>query len=139
MLNDSPVGLAAWIVEKFRTWSDCGGELQRIFTKDELLTNVMIYWVSETLNSSARLYYETREQPLQLSPTNRVEVPVAMAVFPKKIPIPPRSLAERGYNSCAGQSCPGAATLPPSSNPAFSHRISENSSVPCARGFTAPG
>jgi pimeloyl-ACP methyl ester carboxylesterase len=97
-LNDSPVGLAAWIVEKFRTWSDCAGELERIFTRDELLTNVMIYWVTETLNSSARLYYETREQPLQLSPTNRVEVPVAMAVFPKELPIPPRSLAERGYN-----------------------------------------
>jgi pimeloyl-ACP methyl ester carboxylesterase len=97
-LNDSPVGLAAWIVEKFRTWSDCAGEVERIFTKDELLTDVMIYWVSETPNSSARLYYETREHPLRLSPTNRVEVPVAMAVFPKEIPIPPRSLAERGFN-----------------------------------------
>jgi pimeloyl-ACP methyl ester carboxylesterase len=80
-LNDSPIGLAAWIVEK-----------------DELLTNVMIYWVTETMNSSTRLYYETREQPLQLSPANRVEVPVAMAVFPKEIPIPPRALAERGFN-----------------------------------------
>ena len=97
-LNDSPVGLAAWIVEKFRTWSDCAGELEHIFTRDELLTNVMIYWVTETLNSSTRLYYETREQPLQLSPTNRVEVPVAVAVFPKEIPFPPRALAERGYN-----------------------------------------
>jgi hypothetical protein len=52
----------------------------------------MIYWVTETL------YYETREQPLQFSPTNRVEVPVAMAVFPKELPISPRSFAERGYN-----------------------------------------
>jgi pimeloyl-ACP methyl ester carboxylesterase len=97
-LNDSPIGLAAWIVEKFRSWSDCGGELESIFTRDELLTNVMIYWVTESLNSSARLYYETREQPLQLSPANRVKPPVAMAVFPKEIPIPPRALAERGYN-----------------------------------------
>jgi len=97
-LNDSPIGLAAWILEKFRTWSDCNGELEGIFTRDELLTDVMIYWVTETLNSSARLYYESREQPLQLSPANRVEVPVAVAVFPKEIPMPPRALAERGYN-----------------------------------------
>ena len=67
-LNDSPVGLAGWIFEKFRGWSDCDGELESIFTRDELLTNVMIYWVTETINSSTRLYYETREQPLQLSP-----------------------------------------------------------------------
>jgi len=97
-LNDSPIGLAAWIFEKFRSWSDCGGELESIFTRDELLTDVMIYWVTETPNSSARMYYESREQPLQLSPTNRVNVPVALAVFPKEIPIPPRTLAERGYN-----------------------------------------
>ena len=58
----------------------------------------MIYWVTETLNSSARLYYESREQPLRLSPANRVEVPVAVAVFPKEIPMPPRALAQRGYN-----------------------------------------
>ncbi len=96
-LNDSPVGLAAWIVEKFRSWSDCGGELESIFTRDELLTDVMIYWVTETMNSAMRLYYESREQPLQLSPANRVEIPVAVAVFPKEIPLPPRGLVERGY------------------------------------------
>jgi pimeloyl-ACP methyl ester carboxylesterase len=97
-LNDSPIGLAAWIIEKFRAWSDCGGELEHIFTKDELLTNVMIYWITQTPTSSSRLYYETREQPLQLSLTNRVRPPVAMAVFPKEIPIPPRALAECGFN-----------------------------------------
>jgi pimeloyl-ACP methyl ester carboxylesterase len=97
-LNDSPVGLAAWIVEKFRTWSDCGGDLEPIYPRDELLTNVMIYWVTQTASSSTRLYYETREQPLQLSPTNRVKPPVAVALFPKEIAMPPRALAERGYN-----------------------------------------
>ena len=51
-LNDSPAGLAAWIVEKFRTWSDCDGDVERRFTKDQLLTNVMIYWVTESINSS---------------------------------------------------------------------------------------
>jgi pimeloyl-ACP methyl ester carboxylesterase len=97
-LNDSPVGLAAWIIEKFRTWSDCHGEVEKTFTRDELLTNVMIYWVAGTAASSTRLYYETREMPLQLSPENRVQPPVAVAVFPKEIAMPPRALAERGYN-----------------------------------------
>ena len=97
-LNDSPVGLAAWIVEKFRTWSDCSGDVERAFTRDELLTNVMIYWATETAVSSTRLYFESREAPLSLTPDSRVNVPVAVALFPKEIPMPPRALAERGYN-----------------------------------------
>jgi pimeloyl-ACP methyl ester carboxylesterase len=59
-LNDSPCGLAAWIVEKFRGWSDCGGNVERRFTKDVLLTNIMIYWVTQTITSSMRLYSEAR-------------------------------------------------------------------------------
>jgi pimeloyl-ACP methyl ester carboxylesterase len=97
-LNDSPVGLAAWIIEKFRTWSDCGGDVERVFSRDWLLTNVMLYWVTETIHSSARLYYESRQQPLSLSRGNRVEPPVGVALFPKELPRPPRSLAERGLN-----------------------------------------
>ncbi|MBV9751604.1 MAG: alpha/beta hydrolase, partial [Hyphomicrobiales bacterium] len=97
-LNDSPVGLAAWIVEKFQTWSDCGGDPERVLTRDELLTNVMIYWVTQTIRSSMQLYFESRERPLRLSRGNRVTPPVAVALFPKEIPMPPRSLAERGYN-----------------------------------------
>jgi pimeloyl-ACP methyl ester carboxylesterase len=97
-LNDSPVGLAAWILEKFRTWSDCDGDVESLFSRDELLTNVMIYWVTQTIHSSARLYYESRLQPLSLSPSHRVEPPVAVAVFPREIVMPPRSLAERGLN-----------------------------------------
>ena len=78
-LNDSPAGLAAWIVEKFRTWSDSDGNVEKHFTKDELLTNIMIYWVTETGPSSVRLYYENRKDPgLQ----GRVEVPSACARFP---------------------------------------------------------
>ena len=59
-LNDSPAGLAAWIVEKFRAWCDCGGDVERKFTKDELLNNVMIYWVTQTITSSTRIYFENR-------------------------------------------------------------------------------
>ncbi len=97
-LNDSPVGLAAWIIEKFRNWSDCGGNVESVFTRDELLTNVMIYWVTQTITSSTRLYYETRENPIKLSPANRVKPPVAVALFPGEIAMPPRELSERGYN-----------------------------------------
>src|SRR5581483_6310771 len=95
-LNDSPVGLAGWIIEKFRAWSDCHGDIERVFTKDELLTNIMIYWVTQTIHSSMRLYYETTHQREAFG--GRVEVPTGVAVFPAEIPIPPRSLAERLYN-----------------------------------------
>jgi pimeloyl-ACP methyl ester carboxylesterase len=95
-LNDAPVGLAGWIIEKFRTWSDCHGDIESVFTKDELLTNVMIYWVTQTINSSTRLYYETFRQS-KIFP-EWVEVPAGIAVFPKEIPFPPRSLAQQYYN-----------------------------------------
>jgi epoxide hydrolase len=95
-LNDSPAGLAAWIVEKFRTWSDSGGEVEKKFTKDELLTNIMIYWVTETGPSSVRLYYENRRDPgLQ----GKVEVPFACAVFPfEMFVITPRQWVEASHN-----------------------------------------
>lgn len=92
-LNDSPIGLAAWIIEKFYGWSDIDGDLEREYTKDELLTNIMIYWVTQTINPSIRSYYEESHAP-SLKPGQRVEVPVAMALFPKDTP-PPRALAER--------------------------------------------
>ena len=59
-LEDSPVGLCAWIVEKFRSWSDCDGDVERSFTKDQLLTNVSLYWLTRTVTSSARIYREMR-------------------------------------------------------------------------------
>jgi len=104
-LNDSPVGLAAWIVEKFRTWSDCGGDVERRFTKDQLLTNITLYWVTETINSSVRLYYETMHNPAlrggvegHLDQVFKVPVPTGAAVFPAEIYRPPRAWAERTYN-----------------------------------------
>jgi pimeloyl-ACP methyl ester carboxylesterase len=97
-LNDSPAGLAAWIVEKFRTWSDCGGDVERRFTKDELLTNVMLYWVTETATSSCRLYFEAMHAG-KFPPTGlRVEVPTGCAIFPGEIVKPPRRWAERVYD-----------------------------------------
>jgi len=96
-LNDSPVGLAGWMIEKFRAWSDCHGEIESVFTKDELLTNVMIYWVTQTINASTRLYYETYHQHDDAF-AGRAEVPTGVAVFLDDLPVPPRSLAERLYN-----------------------------------------
>ncbi|HEY3044053.1 MAG TPA: alpha/beta fold hydrolase [Vicinamibacterales bacterium] len=96
-LNDSPVGLAAWIVEKFRTWCDCDGDPEKVFTKDELLTNITLYWVTGTATSSARIYYETAHaQPVLGS--RRVEVPTACASFPKEIIWSPRRWMETRYN-----------------------------------------
>jgi pimeloyl-ACP methyl ester carboxylesterase len=95
-LNDSPAGLAAWIVEKFRTWSDSGGDVEKRFTKDELLTNITIYWVTETGPTSIRLYYENRQDGgLQ----GRVEVPFACARFPGEMfAMAPRRWVEASYN-----------------------------------------
>lgn len=97
-LNDSPVGLAAWLVEKFRSWSDCDGDVERRFTKDELLTNLTIYWATETINSSIRLYYEHRHNPSPPKHGERIQVPTAVALFPKDLSHPPREWAERTCN-----------------------------------------
>ena len=97
-LTDSPAGLAAWIVEKFRAWSDCGGDVERRFTKDELLTNITLYWVTGAINSSFWPYYARFHAPWPIADGQRVEVPTAYAAFPKEIVRPPRSWAERVYN-----------------------------------------
>lgn len=94
-LNDSPVGLAGWIVEKFRAWSDCNGNIEAIYTKDELLTNIMIYWVTETISSSARLYAVDGRTAPQLAAGQYIEVPAGVATFPKDLTYPPRELGER--------------------------------------------
>ena len=94
-LDDSPAGLAAWIVEKFRSWSDSEGSVEKRFTKDELLTNITLYWVTQTGASSARIYFENARAP---GPQRRVEVPTACAVFPKEISFAPRKWVEAQYN-----------------------------------------
>ncbi len=98
-LNDSPVGYAAWIIEKFRSWSDCDGDLERIFTKDELLTNIMLYWVNGP-SVRAVSYREEWVSP-SLRPDQRVDVPVGLALPPKDLMglIPPREFAERNLKN----------------------------------------
>ena len=97
-LTDSPVGLAAWIVEKFRTWSDCGGDVERRFSKDVLLTNVMLYWVTGAINSSFWPYWARRHEPWPISEQTPVRVPTAYASFPREILHPPRPWVERAYS-----------------------------------------
>lgn len=91
-LNDSPAGMAAWILEKFWRWSDCGGNLENRFTRDDLLINLTIYWATETIGSSIRLYYETMRDP---GHWGIADVPTAMLMSPKDMFPTPRSWAER--------------------------------------------
>ena len=108
-LNDSPVGLAAWIVEKFHTWSDSHGDIESCFTKDELLTNITIYWATQTINSSFRLYHEAMKDVMQemynpltkLNPFdktgNKTEVPTAVAKFKTDL-LPSKKFASKFFN-----------------------------------------
>jgi pimeloyl-ACP methyl ester carboxylesterase len=97
-LNDSPVGLAAWILDKVRTWSDCNGDVESRFSKSELLTTVSLYWFTQSMPSAIRLYWEGRRAPMRFGKGQRIETPTAFAHFPQELPVPPRSYVERGYN-----------------------------------------
>jgi pimeloyl-ACP methyl ester carboxylesterase len=97
-LNDSPIGLCSWIVEKFYGWADCKGNIENVFTKDELLANVTLYWVTQTIHSSIRLYNENTQCRLHFSKDDFVKVPVGIAKFPLEEPFPPRKYIERGFN-----------------------------------------
>lgn len=101
-LNDSPVGLAAWIVEKFYSWSGAQGDIEKHFSKDELLTNIMIYWVTETINSSIRMYLENARAIYGHGggpqPAERVEVPTGVASFPGEAVPVVREWAARNVN-----------------------------------------
>jgi pimeloyl-ACP methyl ester carboxylesterase len=99
-LNDSPAGLATWVIDKFWAWSDHGGNLEKKFTRDDLLTNVMIYWVTESMPSSVRIYYESSHPgPRPKSMTEwkgrGKPAPIGFVLFPKEINVPPRAWVER--------------------------------------------
>jgi len=100
-LNDSPAGLAAWIVEKFHGWTDmpqgATGYLDNHFTKDELLTNIAIYWFTGTITSSTRIYYENSKTPIE-TPLGYINVPTGAAIFPAEIFVTPRAWAESAYD-----------------------------------------
>ena len=96
-LTDSPAGLAAWIVEKFRAWSDCGGEIETVFTKDDLLANISLYWFTGAIGSSFWPYYARMHGPWPIPKGETVKVPTGYCEFPREILRPPRSVAERTF------------------------------------------
>jgi pimeloyl-ACP methyl ester carboxylesterase len=91
-LADSPAGLAAWIVEKLQSWSDCGGQVERRFSRDELLTWVTLYWVTNTIGSSFLPYVE-----YDSGSNDKVTVPTGVTIFPKDLVTAPREFAERFF------------------------------------------
>jgi epoxide hydrolase len=97
-LNDSPAGLLAWIIEKFRTWSDCDGHPENCFTREQLITNVMLYWVTQTSTSSARLYWESNQSGVLTEELPFIGIPTGVARYPKEVLRWPRSWVETRYN-----------------------------------------
>ncbi|MDQ6629358.1 MAG: epoxide hydrolase 1 [Pseudomonadota bacterium] len=95
-LSDSPAGLAAWIVEKFRSWSDCHGDVESVFSADHLLANISLYWFTGAIGSSFWPYYARMHGPWPI-PAAGVGVPMGYAAFPREIVRPPRSVADRCY------------------------------------------
>ena len=97
-LNDSPAGLAAWLIDKFRMIADCDGDLESVISLDRLLTNVSLYWFSESITSAIRLYKEARPHPLKFAAGERILPPLGFAAFPGEVAVPPREWVARVYN-----------------------------------------
>jgi microsomal epoxide hydrolase len=98
-LTDSPAGLAAWIMEKFRTWSDCDGLPENAISRDRMLANIALYWFTGAIGSSFWPYYARMHAPWPIPPGATIDVPTGHAAFPREIVRPPRSLAERMYTN----------------------------------------
>jgi microsomal epoxide hydrolase len=96
-LADSPVGLAAWLVEKFRAWTDCGGDPENAIGRDEMLANITLYWATGAIGSSFWPYYARMHGPWPI-PEGAIAVPAGYVEFPKEILRPPRSVAARVYS-----------------------------------------
>jgi pimeloyl-ACP methyl ester carboxylesterase len=96
-LSDSPAGLAAWIIEKFRVWSDCDGDIGSVFSMDQLLANISLYWFTGAIGSSFFPYYFRMHRPWPIPVGSTIDVPTGYAAFPREILRPPRSLAAQTY------------------------------------------
>lgn len=95
-LSDSPAGLLGWITEKYRSWSDCGGDISTRWADDDILVQASLYWFTNTIGTSFRPYYDYLAHPAVRPRMG--QVPTAVAVFPHDISCPPREYAERTYN-----------------------------------------
>jgi pimeloyl-ACP methyl ester carboxylesterase len=119
-LNDSPAGLAAWVLEKWRAWSDSGGDLDARFSREFLLTMLTLYWVTETITTSMRDYFDNRWQPADIPPGTRVPVPAGFANFDNNYVSegrPPREWAERLYDVRRWTSMPRGGHFGPPEEP----------------------
>lgn len=96
-LTDSPVGLAAWLVEKFRAWTDCNGEVETALSRDEMLADISLYWFTGAIGSSFWPYYARMHGPWPIPAGETIAVPTGYVEFPKEILRPPRALAARTY------------------------------------------
>lgn len=128
-LTDSPAGLAAWVTEKFRAWSDCGGDVESRFSRDWLLTNLTIYWATRTITSSTRLYWDNRHHGIPLAAADPIRVPTGFAIFANDFcppGRPPRELAERYYNVQRWTELPRGGHFPALEEPELlAHEIRE--------------
>jgi pimeloyl-ACP methyl ester carboxylesterase len=120
-IHDSPAGLCAWILEKRRTWSDCGGDVEKRFSKDDLLTTMTLYWVSESFVTSARYYYEAAHNPWQPSHQRQpiVEAPTAVGAFPADIVRFPKAWMARNFNLQHWKEFPSGGHFAPAEEPAL--------------------
>ena len=117
-LADSPLGALAWIVEKLRAWSDCGGDVERRFSLDQLLVNAVLYLATDSLPTSLQLYYDRVNHPQGFGPGERVRVPTAVALFPAETPgNPPRAWAERAYEVSRWTPMPRGGHFPSAEEP----------------------
>lgn len=114
-LSDSPAGLLAWIIEKYRAWSDSGGDLSTLFSDDFLLTQASLYWFTNSISTSFRPYWEFAAG--FTARVGRVEVPTAISVFPHDLTHPPRSWAERSYNVARYTKMPRGGHFAPDEEP----------------------
>jgi pimeloyl-ACP methyl ester carboxylesterase len=118
-LNDSPAGLAAWMVERRRNWSDCDGDVERRFSKDQLLTSVSLYWLTGTFHTSVRFYAESFRKPWPLVHGRQppIEAPTAVAVFPRELVRVPRRFMERQANVARWTVMPRGGHFAPAEEP----------------------
>jgi pimeloyl-ACP methyl ester carboxylesterase len=120
-MNDSPIGLCAWLLEKRRSWSDCGGDVERRFSKDDLITSAMLLWITESFGTSARYYYEGKHNPWRPAHDRMpvVEAPTAIAIFPEEVALRPRQWAERYFNLKRWSKFPAGGHFPAMEEPDF--------------------
>src|SRR5262249_13334529 len=118
-LNDSPVGLCSWILERRRSWSDSGGDVETRFSKDDLITTAMLYWLTESIGSSMRFYWEAQHYAWQPEPDRSpvVEAPTAITLWPQELMLMPTPLMESFYNLQRLEQMPSGGHFHPMEEP----------------------